>query len=339
MISRVADSCFWLNRYVERVEVLARMLQVNLAFQLDIQLPDAERWRPLVVVTGQERDFLERHGVDEAEDPEVAQEYMTWSAENPASLYSSLRAARENARTIRETISLEMWEALNDLWVFMNQREGRRTYRRERDAFYRRFRDQLLYFHGVAQATMLHEDPFRFMRLGTALERAGQTARVLDVKHHSMGPTRPGAGEEAPGEVAQWLAVLRFCSGFEPFFKREDNVLDGRSVVAFLLFDRAFPRSVTHNLERTRNFLDLLSDGGRHPVGARAQEAADDACTRLAQRDVDDVLADGLHGTVTWLVERTAEIATIVDEEFFHPPSSAPRRAVSQTQSQSQTQF
>ena len=129
MISRVAESCFWLNRYVERVEVLARMLGVNFALQLDLELPKAERWRPLVVVCGQEADFLKRTEPDRADDPELVQEYLTWNEDNPSSLWSSLRAARENARTIRETISLEIWETLNDLWVWLGERGARRLTR------------------------------------------------------------------------------------------------------------------------------------------------------------------------------------------------------------------
>lgn len=319
MISRVAESCFWLNRYIERVEVLARMLDVNLSFQLDVSLPDAERWHPLVVVTGEEKGFLERHDERSADDAEAVQEYLTWEKENPSSLFSSLQLARENARTIRETISLEMWETLNDLWVFLNDREAMQLYRKHRDVFYRRFRDQCLLFHGVAQATMLHEDPFRFMRLGTALERVGQTARVIDVKYHSVGPTPEDQSEENPGDAAQWLATLRFCSGVEPFLKRPDNFLSGRQVAAFLLFDPAFPRSVRHNLDRTRNFLDLL--GGSEPggVGSRTRALVIESIEQLDSSDIDRVLATGLHKVATWVVANSAEIASGVIEEFFQP--------------------
>jgi len=333
MISRVAESCFWMNRYVERVEVLARILDVNLAFQLDFSLPEAERWRPLVVVTGQEEEFVARHGSGSIEDPEKVQEYLTWSSDNPSSLYSSLQYARENARTIRETISLEMWETVNDLWVFLNDREARRMYRRDRNVFYRRLRDQCLLFHGVAQATMLHEEPFQFMRLGTALERAGQTARVLDVKYHSIGPTPEDESLEKPGDAAQWLATLRFCSGVEPFLKREDNVLCGRAVASFLLFDPTFPRSVRHNLDRTANFLELICAPAPDRVAVRTRQVVAEARDHLAKRDIDAVLAEGLHAMATWVVQATADIASCVVDEFFHPSVGT-----SQTQSQSQTQ-
>ena len=316
MISRVAESCFWLNRHIERVEVLSRMLGVNLAFQLDVELADTERWRPLVVVTGQEDDFLKQ--TDEAlfDDPEHVQEYLTWSEANPSSLYSSLRAARENARTIRETVSLEMWETVNDLWVWLAEREARRLYRSDRQAFYARFRNQCLLFHGVAQATMLHEDPFEFMRLGTAIERVGQTARILDIKHHSVGPTRKEA-DESPSEIAQWLAILRFCSGVEPFLKRRTAAPSGRSVAEFLLFDPAFARSVLHNLDRTGNFLRLVLPPQPSTVGWRSQALLCETRDQLASMTIDTVLAEGLHETLTWIVESTAHLSDAIHGDFF----------------------
>ena len=334
MISRVAESCFWLNRYIERVEVLARILDVNLSFQLDVTLPNAERWWPLVVVTGQgdaAPDDLHERSLS---DDQVVQQYLTWERDNPISLYASLRAARENARTIRETISLEMWETINDLWVWMNDRASKRLYRSDRHAFYRKLRDQCLLFHGVANATMLHEAPFHFSRLGTALERANQTARILDVKHHSVGPT--ARGEETPVETAQWLETLRFCSGVEPFFKREDSILSGRDVAAFLLFDTGFPRSVLHNLDRARNFLDLVRPSSDEAVGAQTRALVVATSDELRALDIDAVLARGLHEVITWLVETIARIGDTVHADFFDP--TAPVRSTRSFSGQTQTQ-
>jgi uncharacterized alpha-E superfamily protein len=327
MISRVAESSFWLNRYVERVEVLSRMLAVNFSFQLDVALEHAERWRPLVVVTGQEQDFLSRVGSEWADDPERVQEYLTWDDENPSSLRSSLRYARENARTIRETISLEMWETLNDLWVWLGEREARRLYERERAAFYVRLRDQCLLFHGIAQATMLHEDPFEFMRLGTAIERAGQTARILDVKHHGVGPTRESEAEESPTAIAQWLAILRFCSGVEPFLKRRTAAPSGQAVAEFLLFERAFARSVLHNLDRTGNFLRLVVPRGPTEIGARSRALLAETRGHLASMTIETVLADGLHETLTWIVDSMGDVTRTVHEDFFDPSPDVPMAA------------
>lgn len=340
MISRVAESCFWLNRYIERVEVLARMLGVNAAFQLDVDLPDADRWRPLVVVTGQSADFFARTKPELADDPETVQHYLTWNEDNPSSLYSSVRAARENARTVRETISLEMWETLNDLWVWLGDRAAERLYENDRQAFYARLKNDCLLFHGVAQATMLHEDPFEFMRLGTALERVSQTARVLDIKHHGVGPTR--SAEESPAEIAQWLAILRFCSGVEPFTKRVTAVPSGKAVAEFLLFDRAFPRSVHHNLARTGNFLQLVRPPGKSANEIESERMLRKVLAEFRSLTIDKLLEEGLHERLEWIVGVTADLSDAISRDFFDPTPKKPgnkpgKNSQSQSQSSSQT--
>jgi uncharacterized alpha-E superfamily protein len=334
MISRVAESCFWLNRYMERVEVLARMLGVNAAFQLDVDLPDADRWRPLVVVTGQEADFVSRTKPELADDPETVQHYLTWSEENPSSLYSSVRAARENARTVRETISLEMWETLNDLWVWLGDRSSERLWKSDRQAFYARLKNDCLLFHGVANATMLHEDPFEFMRLGTALERVSQTARVLDIKYHVIGPTRDS--DESHVEIAQWLATLRFCSGVEPFTKRVTAVPSGKAVAEFLLFDPAFPRSVHHNLARTGNFLQLVRPPGVPVSALEGETLLRESLAEFRSMSIDSMLAEGLHEKLEWIVGVTAEISHAIARDFFDPTPKRPGKPI-QTQAQGQT--
>lgn len=318
MISRVAESCFWLNRYVERVETLARILDVNLSFQLDVNLPAAERWRPLVVVTGQEKHFLEETHPDEVDDPETVQRYLTFAEDNPSSILSSLAAARENARTIRETVSLEMWEILNDVWLWLGDRSARKLYEKDRHAFYLRLRNQCLLFHGASHATMLHEDPFEFMRLGTAIERAEQTTRLLDVKYHSVGPTEAGS-PEMPYEAAQWLATLRFCSGVEPFFKRSENTLSGPSVARFLLFDRAFPRSVLHNLLRAVNFLSLVRPPRPTRVGERSARQVDRLLEEVSALSIDAAIQWDLHEVVTRIVAGTHALSRTIRAEFFDP--------------------
>lgn len=331
MISRVAESCYWMNRYVERVETFARILDVNLAFQLDVDLPAAERWRPLVIVTGQEQPFLAEAPPGRVDDAEFVQAYLVWSESNPTSIRSSLFWARENARTIRETISLEMFETLNDLWVWLGARATRRQYDRDRHGFYVHLRDACQLFHGVSHGTMLHEDPFEFMRLGTALERVSQTARVLDVKHHAVGPD---AGVEMPDSAAQWLATLRFCAGVEPFFKRAENVLSGEAVAAFLLFDAAFPRSVRHNLLRARNFLSLVRPPGPSRVGEASARRLDAVIDRFAALTIEEVLRHGLHEELTWVVESAAGIGEEIHADFFDPaPLAAADPSAQQTQS------
>ncbi len=322
MISRVAESCFWLNRYMERVETLARILDVNLAFVLDVNLPAADRWRPLLIVTGVEPQFNRRFGADAGNDGEAVQQYLTWDDDNPCSVYTSLHLARENARTIRETISLEMWEAINQLWLWLSGRTARKLYDRDRHAFYLHLRNQGLLFHGVCHNTVLHEEPFDFMRLGTALERAGQTARIVDVKYYALGPT--GVGPETSAETAQWLATLRSCSAIEPFFKRSGSVLSGGAVASFLMLDERFPRSVLHNLDRAENFLRRIRPLDRPQVGARSAAVLESLLMQVQSLTVDKLIGTkgGIHKALTEVIGKTAGVCDLIHEELFDPPIS-----------------
>jgi uncharacterized alpha-E superfamily protein len=313
MISRVAESCFWLTRYLERVDCWSRLLDVNSSFSLDIPLATPERWRPLVIVVGQEQDFLDRYGEDVIEDAEVVQRYLVWDPENPSSLLSSARAVRENARTTREVISVEMWELINEFWLWLNGRSAKRLYDRDRDAFYARLNSQCLMFHGTCYSTMLHDTPYTFITLGRAVERAGQTARVLDVHHHALNEL----DGRSPADAAQWIAILRSCSAYEPFFKLSSSVLGGASVAEFLLFDRTFPRSVMHNLDRAAVLLNQLLKERPEALPSASRRALDRLSGSLLQMDLDDVMQVGLHETVTMIVEGTAELCSAIQSDFF----------------------
>ncbi len=321
MISRVAESCFWLARYLERAETMARLISVHSAFVLDVDLPSTERWMPLVIVAGEEERFRALYDEAATSDGELVQRYLTWEQNSPVSILTSLASARENARTIRETISLEMWETINDLWLWLNGPAARALYARERHSFYHRIRNSCWLFYGAVANTMLHEKAYYFMRLGTLLERPGQTARILDVHHHSFGRTQPEF--ESAAEVAQWAALLRSCSGIEPFLKRGAGEISGQAVAGFLLLDRAFPRSVYFNLERATRVLDTLRPPHARSIGERAAAGLAEIVAELEHMRIDTVMERGVHEVLTWVVDSTARVCATVAEEFFHPPLEA----------------
>lgn len=326
MISRVADSCFWLTRYLERVDTMARSLGVNAAFHLDADVPDAEHWRPLVIVAGGEEDFVARVGPELIDDAERVQEFLTWDHDQPASIFASLRAARENARTIREVMSAEMWEQINDLWLWMNDRATRKLHSSDRASFYDHLSKQCMLFHGIAYSTMLHEQPFVFMKLGRAVERVGQTARILNVKHHSLGDTP--RERETTGDAAEWLAILRSCSAVEPFFMRAANSLSGPNVLSFLLFEERFPRSVLHNLSRTRGLMARLFVDDRSGRRPRSWLLLERFRGELLQMGVEDVQQKGIHRLLTRIVDTQAELCTALHEDFLDPPIDVLRQLV-----------
>ncbi|MCR9094753.1 MAG: alpha-E domain-containing protein [bacterium] len=313
MISRVAESCFWLTRYLERIDTWSRVLDVNSSFRLDIPQATPDRWRPLVIVLGQQADFLERFGEDMIEDAEVVQRYLVWDAENPCSILSSARAVRENARTTREVISVEMWELVNEFWLWLNGRSARRLYDRDRDAFYARVNSHCLMFHGTCYSTMLHDTPYSFIVLGRAVERAGQIARVLDVHHHALGE-RDGS---SAADAEQWIAILRSCAAYEPFFKHTSSVLTGAAVAEFMLFDRTFPRSVIHNLDRTGALLHTLLAQRPAALPPASLNAYERVTGSLAQMDLEDVFELGLHETLTMIVDGITDLCGAIEADFF----------------------
>ncbi len=314
MISRVAESCFWLSRYWDRVDTLAKLMDVNLAFVLDVDVPPDEHWLPLITVTGEAERFAELVGG--AGEAEVVQEYLVWDERNQASIQSSVFWARENARTIRETISLEMWEAVNDLWLWLNDSAARKLYDRDRHSFFARVSQAAMSFDGVCFATMPHDEAFDFMRLGGSLEQAGQIARILDVKYHSLGPTRPGI--ESSVEAAQWLAILRSCSAVESFHKRSSRNFGGPTVAAFLMTDPSFPRSILHNVDRALNFLKRIRDGGpRGRRTSRAERILWDLSERLSVLNAEAIVRAGVHEVLTEIVGEIAAACDAVSELFF----------------------
>lgn len=324
MISRVAESCFWMHRYIERAESMARMIRVNSGFLLDVALPLGEQWRPVLIVSGEEPRFLELFGEAAVEDGEAVQRYLTWDPRNPSSIINSIDAARENARTIRETVSLECWQAINDFHLWLHSARSRTLYEKSRTAFYERLKERCHLFHGVCQNTMLHEAPFDFMRLGMLLERAGQTARLLDVKYHALGPTE--RTEETAAETAHWIAILRAAAAYEAFFKTVGLTLSGPAVADFLLRHESFPRSVYHCLDRAANFLRRVQPDGDSEIGARSAALLEALMEDVRDLSEDAIVRVGIHEGITLVVDRTAEIAEAVRSEFFAPSLTAPRR-------------
>lgn len=339
MISRVADCCFWITRYLERVDTMARLLGVSAEFHLDSSEGAVEHWKPLVIVAGAEEDFVARVGADYLDDAERVQDYLTWDREQSVSIYASLSAARENARIIRDVLSLEMWEQINDLWLWMNERAARNLYARDRDSFYDYLSKQCMLFHGIAYSTMLHEEPFVFMKLGRALERVGQTARILDVKHHGLGDTP--RDRETTDDAAVWLAILRSCSAAEPFFKSATNALTGPKVLEFLLFEESFPRSVVHNLDRTRGLMlrGLIQDP--QDTDRASWRLLERFRGELVQMEVEDVLQLGVHKVLTWIVDSQTDLCTAIHDDFLEPSmanASTPAWSSLSARSQEQSQ-
>ena len=243
MISRVAEHCFWFGRYVERAESTSRLLQVTRTLVFDADIPVTQCWKPLVIVSGAEPAFIERYGKDAAGNGEIVQSYMTWEPENLVSLRTSVRAARESARVIRDVLSLEAWEEVNELYIWLGSEDAQQLYRQNREQFYRRVRKSTQLVLGLVRSTMLHDTPMSLLWAGAMLERVGQTARILDMHPHTMTLESAESAHQIV-EVALWLSLLRACSGYEAFVKKYQGRVSAQAVASFLVFDLRFPRSL-----------------------------------------------------------------------------------------------
>lgn len=340
MISRVAECCFWLSRYIERAESTARLLDVNHDVTLDASVRESQRWKPVVIVMGEQEGFEEHLGTGAYDNDEVCVDYLTWYEKNPASIYSCMLWARENARTTREVISREMWELLNTGWQWLNT-SGKQEYRTDRASFYTRVRSLCHEFLGLTYSTLSHGEAFDFMRIGTVLERINQTARVMDVKYHWIVSKPPGANgkgpKESPQEAAQWVALLRLCCAMEAFFKQERALATGPDVADFLLLDPLFPRSVLHCYLDLEKYLTRLDTVTGRSTPSQSRTLAHEMLERLKAMDLATAIKHSLHEELTEVIDNTAELGSCLQREFFDPPMRA-KAQQQKTQSQSQTQ-
>lgn len=320
MISRVASTCFWLQRQMERADAMARLLRVNQAFVLDAPIPAERKWYPLLVVAGEHERFDETHGAEARAKGELVREFLTWDRNSPVSIVSAVYWARENARMIRDVVSLDMWEVVNDLWHWLSRGNGRRAFNNDPDTFYRYVTGRAAMFQGVSQNTMLHETAFDFMQLGMLLERAGQTARVLDVHHHTFDDA-PSGDESTALARLQWLSLLRSCSGTGPFLRRSASAPTASRVLGFLVLDEHFPRSVLHCIERARLLLKRVRPSSE--IGEASWQQLDGIRGSLMEMSSNSLHERGPHDELTRIVDAISGVCDALHTDYFDPP--APR--------------
>ena len=254
MLSRVADSIYWMSRYVERAENVARFVDVNLNLMLDSPSGADQQWEPLVNITGDHETF-EKLYAKAATQQNVIQ-FLTFDRDNPNSILSCLRAARENARSVREIISSEMWLQLNTFYLMVNSAASSGKGFESPHEFFSEVKLASHLFSGITDATMTHGEGWHFGRLGRLLERADKTSRILDVKYFIL--LRSVADVGTPLDEVQWVAVLRSASAFEMYRKRHGRIVP-KAIVEFLLLDSEFPRAIRFCLNAARDSLHAIS--------------------------------------------------------------------------------
>lgn len=325
MLSRVANSIYWMARYVERAENLARYIEVALNVILDQPDTAHQQWEPLVLATGDQKSFLERYG--QATSQNVIN-FLTFDLEYSNSIQSCLTHARENARTTREAISTEAWEQINEFYHWLRTPHQQQMSLDQLADFYQRVRTHSYLFNGILDATMLHGEGWHFANLGRLIERADKTSRILDVKYFTLLPNVFDVGTTI--DDLQWSAVLRSVSGFEVYRKQFRTITVPR-VVEFLFLDREFPRAVRFCLDGAQRSLHAITGSLEGDFHNAAEQKLGQLRSTLAYSDVQQIINNGLHEFVDEFQTKLNEIDEAIYDTFFA------LRTPTHTQTQQQT--
>lgn len=312
MLSRTADSLFWMGRYTERAGNIARGMQVALRMAgLTGSLGGAQdEWRSLLVSAGAEPGF---RATGRAVTAEAVIRWLALDAENPSSIANCIEASRRNGRAVRTALTVDMWEALNDTWREMRARAGSAAEPDALPGFLDWVRARTLLFNGAAADTMLRNEGWLFVHLGVMLERADNSARLLDAKHPALsGPRTDGAVA-----YAEWQALLRSVSALRAFQWVYHARLQPDLVAELLLFRQELPRSLVSCHGRLRSALDSIAEatGGRR---GEPQRIAAEIHDRLTQGRIEDVMAHGLHDWLTAQIDRNIELGNAIQALYLN---------------------
>ncbi|HEY9647921.1 MAG TPA: alpha-E domain-containing protein [Chroococcidiopsis sp.] len=308
MLSRAADAIYWLNRYVERAENVARFVDVNLNLLLDGPVM-AQQWEPLVITAGDLPLFKERYGEATAEN--VIQ-FLTFDSDYSNSILSCVQLARENARSVREIISSEMWEQVNAFYFMVNEAsEGGVS---ELSHFFAEVKMASHLFAGVMDATMSHNEGWHFGQIGRLLERADKTARILDVKYFILLPSVGDVGGAL--DELQWIALLKSASAYEMYRKCEHRITPN-SIAQFLILDREFPRSMQFCLLQAERSLCQIAGIPLGTWSNPAERALGKLRAQLDYLTMDDIIQQGLHEFLDDLQTQINTIDDAIYQSFF----------------------
>jgi len=311
MLSRVANSIYWLNRYIERAENVARFVDVNLNLILDLPNQSMAQWEPLVVVTGDLGLFQERYGLPTQE--QVIQ-FLTFDTDYPNSIVSCLYAARENARSIREIISSEMWQEVNSFY-FLVQQAAESGQEVDLNQFFQEVKLASHRFAGVMDATMSHNEAWHFGQMGRLLERADKTTRIVDVKYYVLLPSVQDVGTTL--DEIQWMALLKSASAYEMYRKRGRHLITPRQVAEFLLLNREFPRSVLFCLQQMQTSLYRITGTEFNDWQTGVERRLGRLCAELEYITIDEIIQGGLHEFLDHLQVEFNRLDDAIFRTFF----------------------
>lgn len=324
MLSRVAHSLYWMSRYIERAENIARLLEVNLQFLLDFQdIEDdgalRDHWDSIVASSGNEELFYENY---DTADSQTVTSFFAFDRRNPGSILACVNAARENARMIRDQISLEMWETINELYLFLKPRSTAEVWEAGAYEFFEQIKRHSHIFQGLADSTYSRAEGWEFLQFGKFAERAEMTSRILDVKYHILLPNATDVGGAL--DTAQWRAVLRSASALEAYHRFYIREILSWKVAEFLIFSDSFPRSIFYCVTQLDELLRRILGENGSRLRTDAAKTSRRLLADLGSYTISEVLKEGLH---EFLLEIQKSLARIGDEvvqtTMFYPAELA----------------
>ncbi|MFM9009598.1 MAG: alpha-E domain-containing protein, partial [Planctomycetota bacterium] len=321
MLSRVAESVYWMNRQIERAENVARAVETTLGLVLEGTISPGRLWSALVCTFGDEADFWARYGL--ADQANVIS-FLAIDQANANSIASCLQAARENARTVRDMISTAMWQEINKAHLAVRAAAAANVEIEHPREFLEEVKRASQLISGVADATMSHGEAWHFARLGRLVERADKTSRVLDVEHYFQPAAVPlarpasGAGGDGDGEAVRWSAVLESASALE-MYRKVHGAISRRRVADFLIFDREFPRAMHFCLIKAEESLLAITGGAKGAYSNPAEQLLGRLRSHLNYGAIDEILGaePGLHGFIDSFQSRLNEASDAIYATFF----------------------
>jgi uncharacterized alpha-E superfamily protein len=295
MLSRVANSLYWMSRYIERAENIARIVDVNLQLLLDLRDLDeqrlAEHWLPIVQTTGDEEQFLAAHRKATAQN---VTEFMVFQPDNPNSIVAAICQARENARMVRDQITIELWEELNRLYWFVRTNTARQVWKESPTEFFQQIKAASLHIIGLTDATLIHNEGWWFTQAGKFIERADKTSRILDLRYASL-PDKGAPKTVSQEDALEWSAILRSCSAWDAYRTLHGAEVNPGLVAEFLLLNEDFPRSVRFCVAELNRALRRISGVAEGKFCNEAEKLAGRLVAELQFTTIDEVFAHGLH--------------------------------------------
>ncbi len=311
MLSRIADSMYWMARYLERAGETARLMEINLLYLVEAEedMGEEERWRPILQIVSAEELYAEQFD-DPSPTTARALQFISAGRSNFNSIRNCLRLFRENARVARDRISKEMWEAVNEIWMGFNDRLKGPLSAERAGAMFVELRNQVARFNGLTSATMMRGEAYAFYQLGGCLERADMTSRILDIKYHIILPDLSMVGSAL--DYYQWAALLKSLSGFEAFRRSYHAGFMPADVAEFVVLNSDFPRSIAFSVDRMGAALDIIGLEGKD-----ATRSAFEGISSMVETTAEQIFSEGLHEYLERLLGRIAVFHGALAEEFF----------------------